>query len=727
MRNKLFVVLCSMIFIAFFVGAPLFLWLTNLGALPYQNVGNQITAEKVYEEDHPLYGTLTAIEKGKVAIKDTYINYLPGFLNITNVFKPFKSRLDRPVIDFLAAKGRELMAGVCRHAYQETRVPPTCTEEGYTLLSCSLCGASETKDPIPARGHVRTEAVRFAGDCERGGYTQRACLYCADTLLEDVGEPTGHDYVFFGKTPSDCDRMGSIVYKCRGCKEFLTLQTPLAHNYVLTADESGAYLYVCTGCDKSFPAMEGDPETHQHDETGVWVDGGCAGIGYTRNTCSICGDESVDGISLPLGHTYTSTVFSPTCTEGGYTHVSCFYCGEEKNLDTKHPKGHSYLKETVSPTVDEDGYDLFLCEYCHDSFKTNFVSHQIPGLVPPTTETDPEGTVYRASLISRSSMFRIYELTAIYPDGTRDVSNVRVIAHDRDGLYQNMLEMSSLINEMVAVKPEVNWYFSFATNIEATALCEEFFPEESVKYIYEDFLRRLPANVKTADIAVNSFRDYADKFYITDHHWNHEGVSEAYYRIISMLRENYADLEPMPLNQLYLFEGVKFYGSLARTNASYDLYDRFGLYYYDLPPHTLTIDPAIAYGSKATLPENLSKYLEGRYATQRGYNHYTEFYRVPQKIEFPENNTGRKLLIIGDSYSLPLLELVAASFDVTYVRYEDRGWNALPNDLYIDEFVEENGITDVLVIEDIVKSIMKGYGTHYPSGFLNIYPYRKED
>ena len=77
--------------------------------------------------------------------------------------------------------------------------------------------------------------------------------------------------------------------------------------------------------------------------------------------------------------------------------------------------------------------------------------------------------------------------------------------------------------------------------------------------------------------------------------------------------------------------------------------------------------------------------------------------------------------------------MVAASFDVTYVRYEDRGWNALPDNLYIDEFVEENGITDILVIEDIVKSIMKGYGTHYPSGFLNIYPsleytaYKKED
>ena len=64
---------------------------------------------------------------------------------------------------------------------------------------------------------------------------------------------------------------------------------------------------------------------------------------------------------------------------------------------------------------------------------------------------------------------------------------------------------------------------------------------------------------------------------------------------ISMLKENYEDIEPMPLDDLYVFEGVKFYGSLARTNASYDYYDEFGVHYYDLPEHSLIRDPAIAY------------------------------------------------------------------------------------------------------------------------------------
>ena len=735
MRNKHFAIIGTVIFLAFFVGAPLFLFLTRAGVLPYENVGNQITAEKEYEEDHPLYGLLTAIEEAKVAVKDTYVNYLPGFLNITNVFKPFKAAVDRPVIDFLAARGRELMGNVCRHAYTEERIAPTCTEGGYTLLTCSLCGDTVKKDALAAKGHTFGEAGRpQTADCEREGYTPVSCRDCSYTVLEDLSSSIGHSYTLITSTEPDCTSEGSRVFQCSRCENVVSLTIPKTHRYLPQADGEGNLFYTCADCgNKGAPVTANETSDHRHKETSSRIDGGCDSVSYMRHTCSLCGNVRIDDEEPPTGHSYAAEVFAPTCVDEGYTRLSCSRCGGTKTVDHVSARGHSYLKETVPPTVDREGYDLFTCEHCSDSFKTNFVSYVIEGIDPPQTVEDPEGTKYSASLVSKSAMFRIYRLVANYPDGTMDESYVRVIAHDRDGLYQNMLEMSDMIEEMIEVSPEVNWYFAFATNLEATELCDEFFPEESVRYIYKEFLRRLPAEAQATDVAVNSFRDYANKFYMTDHHWNHVGVSEAYYRILSMLLENYDDIAPMPLDSLYVFEDVKFYGSLARSNASYDLYDQFGLYYYDLPPHTLTIDPAIAYGSKATLPENVSRYLAGQYVTTKGYNHYTEFYRVPMKIEYPENNTGRRLLIIGDSYSLPLLELVAASFDVTYVRYEDRGWNALPDNLYIDEFVEENGITDILVIEDIVKSIMKGYGTHYPSGFLNIYPsleytpYKKED
>ena len=50
----------------------------------------------------------------------------------------------------------------------------------------------------------------------------------------------------------------------------------------------------------------------------------------------------------------------------------------------------------------------------------------------------------------------------------------------------------------------------------------------------------------------------------------------------------------------------------------------------------------------------------------------------------------------------------------------------MPNDLYYDEFIAENNITDVIVIEEIARNVMQGYGDVVPSGFLNIYPDRKK-
>ena len=63
----------------------------------------------------------------------------------------------------------------------------------------------------------------------------------------------------------------------------------------------------------------------------------------------------------------------------------------------------------------------------------------------------------------------------------------------------------------------------------------------------------------------------------------------------------------------------------------------------------------------------------------------------------PQNNTGRNLLIIGDSYSLPLLEVVASHFDKTYIRYVDDNKNL--TDVQYEDLIDQYGITDVLYLE----------------------------
>ena len=247
MKNKWFAILFSVIFLLMMIGAPTTLLLTKAGILPKENVGNKITPDKTYTEGSFLYGPLTAIENAKVAIKDTYINYLPGFLNITNTAKPLKSKIDRPVIDWLAERGRGMLTEVCHHVFSETVVSPTCEEGGYTLKVCRLCEASEQVAPTPALGHTfdavgATEPI----GCDTYGYTPKSCVTCHTVILTDKQDPTGHTFRLVTERPADCDSEGNLHYLCEGCGEQYVLSTPVTHTYTATLHQAagGAEAYV---------------------------------------------------------------------------------------------------------------------------------------------------------------------------------------------------------------------------------------------------------------------------------------------------------------------------------------------------------------------------------------------------------------------------------------------------------------------------------------------------
>ena len=73
------------------------------------------------------------------------------------------------------------------------------------------------------------------------------------------------------------------------------------------------------------------------------------------------------------------------------------------------------------------------------------------------------------------------------------------------------------------------------------------------------------------------------------------------------------------------------------------------------------------------------------------------FSPIVKEVTYPQNSTGRNLLIIGDSYALPLLEVVASHFDKTYIRYVDA--NKSLTDVKYEDLIDEYGITDVLYLE----------------------------
>lgn len=72
------------------------------------------------------------------------------------------------------------------HAYKITQVPPTCTEEGYTLYECS-CGAKKIEGKIHPKGHTWDEwKTVIESTVLSEGAKERVCTVCGEKETEQI-------------------------------------------------------------------------------------------------------------------------------------------------------------------------------------------------------------------------------------------------------------------------------------------------------------------------------------------------------------------------------------------------------------------------------------------------------------------------------------------------------------------------------------------------------------
>ena len=197
------------------------------------------------------------------------------------------------------------------HYWRTTQTEPNCTEPGYNVSTCTICGEESREADGEALGHDWVDA-----DCD----TPKTCTRCEAT----EGEALGHDW-----QDADCEHAGT----CTRCGE--TAEEPLGHDWI-TADcdtpktctrcgaTDGEALghdwteadcenpKTCTRCE----ATEGEALGHD------WVDADCD----TPKTCTRC--EVTEGEAL--GHDWVDA----DCEHPG----TCSRCGET----TDEPLGHDW-------------------------------------------------------------------------------------------------------------------------------------------------------------------------------------------------------------------------------------------------------------------------------------------------------------------------------------------------------------------------------------------------
>ena len=159
--------------------------------------------------------------------------------------------------DGTVALGYTTAAGsvTVNHAWVKgNTVAPTCTTDGYTVYTCSNCGATENRD-IVAAGHKPAAAVKenvVASTCVKaGGYDSVVyCSVCGEELSREWVDSALADHKY-GNAVSKNDDVHT--YTCSVCD----------HTYDEAHDkDEDDYHYWCTKCDwkKDKPTNPSSPD-----------------------------------------------------------------------------------------------------------------------------------------------------------------------------------------------------------------------------------------------------------------------------------------------------------------------------------------------------------------------------------------------------------------------------------------------------------------------------------
>ena len=139
-------------------------------------------------------------------------------------------------------------------------VAATCTQEGYTLRKCSVCGFEDKQDVKEALGHEFKETETVTPTCEVDGYVESQCKTCGEIKRENVVKATGHDWQKGAVYAPTCTDKGYTEYTCKN--ENCDLKTKiddevdaLGHSFgpweivtEPTAGENGSEKRVCDTC-----------------------------------------------------------------------------------------------------------------------------------------------------------------------------------------------------------------------------------------------------------------------------------------------------------------------------------------------------------------------------------------------------------------------------------------------------------------------------------------------
>lgn len=229
------------------------------------------------------------------------------------------------------------------HQYASHDVDATCTNPGYTVKECEVCGDRHITDMTAAKPHSYDPIVTPSA-CETGGYTLHLCKGCGSSFVTDYTDPLGHSFGEGKKVTSPtCKGEGVMEYRCERCG-FHKVEAISAAGHTPDGEATCTSPQLCKECGAVLKNALG------HDYKAEVTAPTCTEMGYTTHTCTRCKDSYKDTYTDAAGHKESGWIVDkqPTTDSEGERHKECENCG--KVLETE-----SIEKVYLTGTTDSRG------------------------------------------------------------------------------------------------------------------------------------------------------------------------------------------------------------------------------------------------------------------------------------------------------------------------------------------------------------------------------------
>ena len=251
-------------------------------------------------------------------------------------------------------------------------------------------------------------------------------------------------------------------------------------------------------------------------------------------------------------------------------------------------------------------------------------------------------------------------------------------------------EQTTIVNENIAKYNRINTLTDAYYYLINDSSVYDFEKNEKVVDYNRILKENLTGNYKFASLDFNNYDEFKQYFYKTDHHWNYNGSYKGYTDILKLLNvKNKNQPAELATNHEY------FFGSHAQNTKNYDIEEEFSFYKYNFNKNysTLINGQSGTYG-------HYDDYIAHKYEYDKTTNYYAYFYGIDNGEIIYDYRQPEKdnLLIISNSYSNAVNQLIAENFNKTYIidlrLYKD----TFNQDFSFSQYLKDHKIDKTLII-----------------------------